>query len=195
MLLRGCALMAVAVGVALAGTTWASGQTSEAAQTEFRIFLPRVTSPPTANLYLFVERWLTSDLGPGCQPTHVDGPVYGFAPASGRLHVWNEETPRLEETDLGYYGAGIQLSGMGSGGGSGLTRIVNLTFKQDDVEIVSADQWGTIAIRLGAETIDLAPGSERRWQTVESDDPPCVITTTHRISNFGFQDRAKIEYH
>lgn len=151
-------------------------------------------SASLADRYLFVERWLTSDFGPGCEPIHIDRFGYRFVPASGYLRVWSADTLRLEESDFGYYGAGTQMSGMGAGEGSGLSRMVNLPFKGDDLVIVSADEWGAIAVDFEGETIDLAPGSERRWQSVESDYPPCVVTTTHRISNFGYQDRSKIDY-
>lgn len=157
---------------------------------------PTATATPTlsaADRYLFVEKWDSQERGPGCPFMFVDFPMYSFSPGSGVL--WASDQPHLEPSDVGYYGSGGSLTGRGSGAASRLARIEALPFDAPDLAVQSVSDIGGVTVAYGTETFDLAPGAERRWQySHEREQPGCVITTTLRITNFGYQDRAKIQY-
>jgi hypothetical protein len=51
-------------------------------------------------------------------------------------------------------------------------------------------------LTYAGERLELAAGDSRQWRTVGSwREPECVVTSTVRITNFGYQDRAKVEYY
>jgi hypothetical protein len=125
----------------------------------------------------------------------VDFPTYSFNAETGELSVWMGN-PLLEPTDIGYVGCGTSLSGQGSGIGSGLSNYDALPFERCGIELRTIEETGAVVVHRDGEDIDLAPGGEWSVTSVggESGRPDCVITTTQRITNFGFQDRAKITY-
>jgi hypothetical protein len=159
-----------------------------------------VTATPTrsaAARYLFVERWEHQVRGPGCGMMLIDFPTYQFYPDSGilRLYLYFGRNPLLEDTDVGYCGSGRSVEGHNSGGeASKLLRIVTLPFEVGDLQVRSVDPGGAVLAVRGGEDIALAPGAERRWQWVGNGETPgCTVTTTLRVTNYGYQDRSKIE--
>jgi hypothetical protein len=156
---------------------------------------PTVTSTalPMAR-YLLIEQWTNDERGPRCRGLQVDFPMYFFDPASGVLETYAQ--PPLEPADIGYFGQGNSITGMGGGAASGLSRIEELPFAGRDVELRAVDEAGHTTLVRNRETIMLEPGGEKRWQwTSRPEEPGCVVTTTLRVTNFGYQDRSKIVYH
>ena len=164
-----------------------------------RLWLPAVSTGPAgpvaAERYLLVERWWNDERGPRCPMLFVDFPTYSFDPTFGVLNIWSWLYPRLAADDVGYYASGSSVTGAGSGAGSRLTRIEALPFTEGDLEIRSVAAKGVVEVVRAGETITVPSGREQRWQSVRTDDTPgCVITTTERITNLGYQYRAKITY-
>jgi len=172
--------------------------------TATRVDTPTATATVTAGTatalpvdrYLLLERWETEERGNGCPTKYIDLPLYYFEPSSGVLYMENSN-PRLEPGDIGYYGSGRTCTGRGFGQFSRIWRIDAVPYDRDDVRLVSVSDTGQVAIVRAEESIDLAPGDARSWQTVGPGDAggSCIVTTTLRITNFGYQDRAKIEYY
>lgn len=92
----------------------------------------------------------------------------------------------LADDDIGYWGSGQSLSGGGHGTCSGLTRI----------QLQYVDEAGTITVQRGNETIVLE--AYEAWLSDEETEiwdwmgEDCVVTSTHRMTNYAFQDRDKI---
>jgi hypothetical protein len=163
---------------------------------------PTSTSTPSATpgtgRYLLVERWTDAEYGPGCPRMFIDFPTYWFNASTGVLGIWASMNPRLEPGDVGYYASGTDATGMVSGTASGLLRIESLpaAFDDDRVSIASVDDSGAAVLTYAGEELGLAAGGSRQWRTVDSwREPECVVTNTVRITNFGYQDRAKVEYY
>lgn len=128
----------------------------------------------------------------------IDFPTYWFNATTGVLRVWEAlGNSRLEPEDVGYYASGADATGMVVGTASGLLRIESLpkAFDGDRVSIASVDDSGGAVLTYAGEELELAAGGSRQWRTVDTwREPECVVTDTVRITNFGYQDRAKIEY-
>lgn len=129
----------------------------------------------------------------------IDFPTYWFNASTGVLSVWEAfGNSRLEPDDVGYYASGIEATGRGTGIGSGLSRIASLpaAFDDDGVSIEGVDDSGAAVLVYSGEELELSAGSSRQWRTIDSwREPECVVTNTVRITNFGYQDRGKIEYY
>ena len=107
----------------------------------------------------------------------------------------------LADDEIGYVGSGKSLSGVGCGACSGLTRIRQCLLTVDgdgaDVTLHYADETGAILEREG-EVIALEPGEA--WVSAEEievwdwNGEGCIVTSTHYITNYAFQDRDKIVY-
>ena len=121
--------------------------------------------------------------------------MYQFSPASGVLVVQDQE--RLQPADVGYFGTSYNIIGRGACKWGLLGRIKALPY--DEVRrltLWSVSEVGEVTVFYRAETFSLAPGAERRWQySGEREQPGCIITTTLGITNYGYQDRAKIDYY
>lgn len=154
---------------------------------------PPPTPVPPEHRYLFLEHWRHEEWGPGCPGLMIDFPMYGFDPETGVLRALAQ--PRLQPGDLGYYGSGRSLTGVGGGAASGLDRIEALPFASEALRLTAVSEGGVATIERDGDVLAMEPGAERQWSFVESrHEPGCVITATVRITNFGFQDRRKIEY-
>jgi hypothetical protein len=191
------ALAALWLPLALRDPPPARTPTPRAAPTE----TPTLAPTPGQGPYLLVERWANQERGPACMPMYIDFPTYRFDPSTGTLHLWPRygQNPALEPMDVGYFGTGGTVSGRGGGESSRLRRMERLPFETEDTRILSVDSYGVVEASdlLTGESLVLLPGEERLWQAVSSGDdltPGCVITTTERLTNYGYQDRAKIVY-
>jgi len=128
---------------------------------------------------------------------YIDFPTYRFDPVTGELHLWPRLgwNPALEASDVGYFASGARVSGRGGGEASGLSRTVELPFDARDIRVASVDRDGAIVATHEDVYLDLVAGATHRWRSVSrGDDPSCVITTTGRLTNYGYQDRSKIVY-
>jgi hypothetical protein len=169
--------------------------------------------------YLFIEYW-NSISGTGTLPAlAIDFPDYRFDPTTGVLSSFNpNQSITLASTAMGFIGHGTSRSGdAGTGAVSSLDTINQLPFSIDIAQftgavnlqaapnmeetkpvgliILSVAEDGTISIELDRQEITLAVGQSWK-QTTETDmhegqyNGHLVMTST--LTNFGWQDRAKI---
>lgn len=170
------------------------------------VYLPslrKATVPLTETLktrYLLVEYWTHQHGEENCgPPIFIDFPTYSFHPPSGVLNVYYGN-PVLEKDDVGYVGSGDSLSGgLGGGISSYLTTFETCPFTRNEIVLRSFDETGTVFLDRAGEAIILIAGAEWISSTVAAYKDPvtrgCIVTTTHRITNYAFQARDKIEYH
>jgi hypothetical protein len=152
--------------------------------------------------YLLVEYWEHNVLGASCEGLCIDFPTYGFDPQSGELFFYASNSPDpalvLGDDDAGYVGSGESLGGAGYGASSGLTKISSCPLSQDGVTLRHVSEGGTVTLERQGQTIILAPGetwvSEEQVEVWDWMNPACVVTSTQRLTNYGFQDRDKIVY-
>jgi hypothetical protein len=170
------------------------------------IYLPsfrKATLPLTETLktrYLLVEYWIHKHGDENCgPPVCVDFPAYSFHPSSGVLTVYRSN-PALEKVDVGYVGSGVSIGG-GLGGGvvSHLMTFATCPFTSSDIVLHAFDATGTVFLERADQAFTLTAGTEWISRTVAVYEnpaaPDCTVTTTHRIANYAFQQRDKIEYH
>ena len=170
------------------------------------VYLPalrKATLPLTETLktrYLFVETWTHQHGDENCgPPIFIDFPTYSFHPPSGVLNVYYGN-PVLEKDDVGYVGSGDSLSGgLGGGASSYLTTFETCPFTRSEIVLRAFDATGTVFLERAGEAITLTAGTEWISRTVAAYKDPvtrgCVVTTTHRITNYAFQERDTIEYY
>ncbi len=169
--------------------------------------------------YLFIQYW-NNVAGTGKLPAlAIDFPDYRFDPTTGTLSSFNPNISiRLAPTDLGFIGHGTSLSGdAGTGAVSSLDTINQIPYSMDvamftgavnlqaapnmeetkavALKILSIAEDGTIFIELDQQVLTLAPGESWK-QTTEADvkegqyNGHLIMTST--LTNYGWQDRAKI---
>jgi hypothetical protein len=169
--------------------------------------------------YLFIQYW-NKVAGTGTLPAlAIDFPDYGFDPKTGTLSPFNpNRSITLASTALGFIGHGTSRSGdAGTGAVSSLDTIDQLPYSIDvgmftgsvnlqagpnmeetkpvGLKVLSVAEDGTISIELDNQTITLAPGQS--WtQTVEAGvnegQYKGLLTMTSTLTNYGWQDRSKI---
>ena len=173
-----------------------------------QIYLPFVGQnfPPVvqvpADEYLLVEYWTHSVLGAECAAQFISFPGYHFAVQSGTLAVYTTDPPEpalvLGEGEIGYIGNGVSLGGVGGGSNSGLTKFQRLPVSQGGITLHYVDESGGINLERQGEMMYLQPGeawtSDEEVETWDWLGAGCIVTSTHRITNYAFQDRAKIVY-
>jgi hypothetical protein len=174
-----------------------------------QVYLPFVyrNFPPVIQVpegeYLLVEYWTHSVLGTNCEGLCIDFPAYYFDPQSGVLTIYPPDpTLVLAGDEIGYVGSGESLGGVGCGASSGLTKIrqcpLTVYGAGADVTLRYADETGAITLERKGEVITLGPGEA--WVSAEETEvwdwngEGCVVTHTHYITNYAFQDRDKIIY-
>jgi hypothetical protein len=163
--------------------------------------IPVVVQVPEGE-YLFVESWTHSMLGAGCEGLCVDFPGYSFDVQGGELDVYTTDPPDpalvLGEYEVGFVGSGVSMGGAGCGVSSSLDKIERCPWSQDGVELYSVDDAGVVTLKRQGETIVLEPGGvwtgEEETETWDWLGAGCIVTSTHSINNYGFQDRDKITY-
>jgi uncharacterized repeat protein (TIGR01451 family) len=189
----------------------ASGVYTESSSVVFAghcLYLPLVSKdfPPFIQMpegeYQFVEYWTHRVLGAGCSPLCIDFPTYSFYPHSGELVIYyashTSPTLALDDDDIGYFGSGTSLGGVGCGASSDLTRVGSYPFSQDGITLRYVDATGTLTLDREGELIVL--GADEAWTSaaeIEIWDPfdaDCVVTKTQRITNYAFEDRDKIVF-
>jgi hypothetical protein len=173
----------------------------------------------TGGKYLFIQYW-NSVAGTGKLPAlAIDFPDYRFDPTTGTLSSFNpNQAITLASTALGFIGRGTSRSGdAGTGAVSSLKTIDQLPYSIDvamftgsinlqavpnmeetkpvGLKVLSVADDGTISIELDNKTITLAPGQS--WvQTVDADlnkgQYKGHLTMTSTLTNYGWQDRSKI---
>jgi len=174
---------------------------------------------PASGKYLFIQYW-NNATGTGTLPgLAIDFPDYRFDSETGALSSFNPNQPiSLASTALGFIGRGASLSGAaGTGAVSSLHMIDQLPYsievgmftgsidlqagpnmeetKLVELKVLSVAEDGTISIRLGDQTIMLASGQS--WTktliaNVNQGKYKGGLTMTTTLTNFGWQDRAKI---
>lgn len=175
----------------------------------FQVYLPFVCRnfPPViqvpAGEYLLVEYWTHSVLGADCMPLCIDFPTYYFDPQSGVLTIdLPDPALVLADNEIGYVGSGESLSGVGGGAFSDLTKIrqcpLTVYGAGADVTLRYVDETGTITLEREGEVIALGAGeawvSDEEIEVWGWNGEGCVVTRTHYITNYAFQDRDKIIY-
>ncbi|HRV91202.1 MAG TPA: hypothetical protein P5526_03455 [Anaerolineae bacterium] len=165
-----------------------------------KIYLPSVQkiSPPLSDTlkekYLLVEHWTTEEWGNDCPGLVIDFPTYYFDSQTGELFI--TINPTLLSTNMGYLGYGTSLTGAGAGANSSLSRIEAVPYSISDTTLHAVAAGGQITLTHKSEVIGLLPGTG--WISpplVENGAmgiPECSITTTHRLTNYGFQERSRI---
>lgn len=162
------------------------------------VYLPVVCDnfPPIIHVpegkYLFVEHWTHSVLGEECASICIDFPAYYFDWQSGKLATTYspESALVLSEDDVGYIGSGESLGGGGAVGE--LTKIERCPLSKGDITLHYVDEAGTVTLERKNETIVLEAGED--WVSDEEVEiwewlgAGCVATSTHRITNYAFQD-------
>jgi len=192
----------------LEGATGVYTETSAAIFTGHCVYLPivRKSFPPLIQVpegkYQFVEYWTHSVMGDGCQRLCIDFPTYGFDPQTGWLNIssafYPSPTLMLDEDDIGYFGRGTSLGGVGCGASSDLTIVRAFPFSSDDITLRYVDLTGILTLQRGGELISLE--ADEAWTSAEEAEVwdwlgvDCVVTSTHRITNYAFEDRDKIVY-
>jgi hypothetical protein len=174
---------------------------------------------PASGKYLFIQYW-NNVTGTGTLPAlAIDFPDYRFDPATGALSSFNPNLSiSLAPTALGFIGQGFSLSeAAGTGAVSHLDTIDQLPYsievqmftgsinlqggpnmeetKPVVLSVLSIAEDGTISIRLGDQTITLAPGkswTKTMQANVNQGKYKGNLTMTTTLTNFGWQDRAMI---
>ena len=145
--------------------------------------------------YLFVEYWTHSVLGVNCPILCIDFPTYHFDPQSGELTTYTTNPPLLDD-DVGYIGSGESLGGVGMGASSHLIRIQWCPWPEDGITLRYVDEAGTVTLEREGEVIVLEANetwvSDEETEVWDGMEPECVVTSTHYITNYAFQDRDKI---
>ena len=104
----------------------------------------------------------------------------------------------LDDDDIGYIGSGESLDGLCGGVCSQLIRIQSCPVTEDGITLRYADETGTVTLEREGEEIVLGAGeawvSDEEVEVWDWMDPGCVVTSTHRITNYAFQERDKIEF-
>ncbi len=149
--------------------------------------------------YLLVEYWTRHILGVHCPGICIDFPTYYFDIQSGELVIQpiGSPNPALGDDDIGYVGSGISVGGTGCGAYSVLTTVQACPFSRNGITLYDVDEAGTASLGRAGQMIVLKAGEtwlEEEVEVWESDHPECVVTSTHRITNYAFQDRDKIIY-
>jgi hypothetical protein len=169
--------------------------------------------------YLFIEFW-NHVSGSGTLPAlAIDFPDYRFDPTTGTLSSFNpSQTITLTPKAAGFLGRGTSRSeAAGTGAVSSLITIDQIPYSTEVhvftgavdpqaapnmeetrtvvLKILSVAEDGTISIELDGEVITLVP--EQNWkQTIETDFKKGQynghLTLTSMLTNYGWQDRAKI---
>ena len=169
--------------------------------------------------YLFIQYWNKVD-GTGSLPAlAIDFPDYRFDPENGTLEAFNpSQAITLSPADWGFVGHGTSRSGdAGTGAVSSLETISQIPFSMDvgmftgsfnlqaapnmeetrrlALRVISVGEDGTVAFELADQTFTLAPGQS--WtQTTQADVNEGKynghLTLTSTLTNYGWQDRAKI---
>lgn len=174
----------------------------------FTTYLPMVSKAPgplTQTLqthYLLVENWFQIKEGENCQSSCIDFPMYYFDPVSGVLRVYRAFPAFILGTeDIGFIGRGVGVSTIdGCGGASSrLYKFQEMPFTLDTMTLHTVSLTGTVEVDYEGELVSLQPNevwivSQTVSETTTSDGLPCVFTTTHRITNYAFQERDKIIY-
>lgn len=152
------------------------------------------TLPPESR-YFLLESWTHTVRGLGCSMMFIDFPTYWFDEGSGVLYVYGAN-PRLDPSDIGYFGVGSSLSGRGSGQFSSLVAFRALPIARDEIELLDITEKGAVGLTRRGTELRLEPGEE--WTSTEvrrsTTEPGCTMTDTHRITNYAYQDRSKIDY-
>jgi hypothetical protein len=181
---------------------------SETLTLSYHIYLPSTCRnfPPVIQMpegeYLFVEYWTHSALGEDCAGQCIDFPAYLFDPQSGELTIYTTDPPEpalvLNDGEIGYIGSGLSLGGVGCGVNSSLAKIQHCPLSQDGITLRYVDESGVAILERQGETVVLKPGEV--WVSDEETEiwdwlgAGCIVTSTHYISNYAFQDRDKIVY-
>ena len=169
--------------------------------------------------YLFIQYW-NNVAGTGKLPAlAIDFPDYRFDPTTGTLSSFNpSQSIMLAQTSMGFIGQGTSRSGdAGTGAVSSLNTIEQIPYSIDvamftgafnlqaapnmeetkavALKILSIAEDGTITIELDQQVITLTP--RQTWkQTTEADVNEGQynghLTMTSTLTNYGWQDRAKI---
>jgi len=152
--------------------------------------------------YLLVEYWTHSVLGVNCVGECIDFPTYYFDSQSGKLTIYTTLPPEpalvLDDDDIGYIGSGESRGGVGSGAASHLTKIQSCPLSMDGITLRYVDETGTITLERKSEVIVLE--ADEDWVSDEETEvwdwlgAECVVTSTHYITDYAFQDRDKIIY-
>jgi len=138
-------------------------------------------------------------LGVNCAGECIDFPTYYFNPQSGGLTVYLPGSALvLDEDDIGYIGSGESRGGVGCGAISDLIKIQSCPLSIDGITLRYVDETGTITLEHESEVIVLEAGEV--WASDEETGiwdwlgAGCVVTSTHYITNYAFQDRDQITY-
>ena len=165
-----------------------------------------VTPIPPADKYVFIERWIEIYQGGFA---FIDFPTYVFDPDTGELIP--DIVPRgkwfpLDDlTELKVvYGRGTSRTGSaGSGINSRVFAVTELPFTEpakEDTDVVvtveGIDAQGVAYLKRGNQRIVLQPGQD--WtregkSTVEWGGDKLEIFSRERISNYGIQEKSKIQ--
>jgi len=173
------------------------------------LYLPRIDRqwPPISDTlvsqYLFVEKSTVNEPGDDCIQFWMPTPFffYYFYPGTGILSIyWALPDPPPEPGNIGFFGNITGYRGTGGLGGAfySLSAINEVPYGVTLFSLDTLDSSGAISLHWYGERIDLAVGAEWVTTTVGlgpwPGGPECMMTTTTRLTNYGFQDRSDIVY-
>jgi len=157
---------------------------------------------PVADQYLFLEQHTSKSgeliSGPVPPILQIDFPTYTFDEETGELNgVIDFE---INSSLKMIYASGTSLSGTAGGGSAtGLSGVYEVPYERESFELLKLDEDGTVVIIYDDEVLSLAAGEE--WintstrldtTTVDNEISISAITTSNRITNYGFQYQSDI---
>lgn len=165
-----------------------------------QVFLPFIRRDPppiTETLetkYLLVEHWGFVESSAGCASAVNSLPVYSFDPGNGVLTIYPPNPAFvLQPGDIGYIGSGASSEFHYA---NYLSKFQEIPHSAGGITLTTLADDGTVCLVYAGEAITLGP--EATWITTTVAQPEidtCIVTTTHRITNYAFQDRDKIVYY
>lgn len=158
---------------------------------------------PTLEQYLFLEQHTAVSgvliSGPEPPVLHIDFPTYNFDATSGILNGIVDFN--INDNLKMIYGSGTSLLGTaGSGSATGLTGVYEIPYVRGSFELLKLDDVGNVVFMYNDAVHNLKPGEvwtdeSSLLDTVMVDNEISIseITTSERITNYGFQLKSNIQ--
>lgn len=159
-------------------------------------------SDPSLRQYLFLEQHLSvsGELVSGSElpAIQIDFPTYTFNQETGELTGVIDFS--IDNNLKMIYGSGTSLSGTaGAGVATGLSGVYEIPYERGSFELLKLDDDGNVVFMYKDDVHSLKSGEIWTYETevydtltVDNQVSISKITSTDRITNFGFQDKNNI---